>query len=83
MRGSTKAGSAERMREMGRQEKDLFDGSVRELASLTRNPAHLVRVKILLKLASIKGCSCGDLVKELPLAQATVSQHLAVLVNSS
>ncbi len=60
----------------------LVDGSVRELASLAKSLSHPVRVTILKKLASVKGCSCGDFVKELPLAQATVSQHLAVLVTS-
>ena len=52
------------------------------MATLAKSISHPARVAILLKLASVKGCSCAEFVAELPLAQATVSQHLAVLVNS-
>ena len=40
------------------------------------HPARLSIVRILMKR---RQCVCGDLVDELPLAQATVSQHLKVL----
>jgi DNA-binding transcriptional ArsR family regulator len=65
---------------MAQQKGKAFDGFDRELSSLAKSLSHPARIAILLKLASIKGCSCGDFVKALPLAQATVSQHLAVLV---
>jgi ArsR family transcriptional regulator len=51
----------------------------RELAALAKALGHPARVKILRHLAGIKGCICGDLVLEIGLAQATVSQHLKVL----
>ena len=41
--------------------------------------AHPARVAILQYLLKKQTCICGDLVDELPLAQATVSQHLKEL----
>lgn len=40
---------------------------------------HPARVRILRLLLARDSCYCGELVEELPLAQATVSQHLKVL----
>lgn len=51
----------------------------RELAALTRALGHPVRVRILRFLAGKNACMCGEIVKELPLAQSTVSQHLKIL----
>ena len=51
----------------------------RELAALAKALGHPARVRILRHLAAQKACICGDLVMELGLAQATVSQHLKVL----
>jgi ArsR family transcriptional regulator len=51
----------------------------RELAALAKALGHPARVKILRHLARQTDCICGDLVLELGLAQATVSQHLKVL----
>ncbi len=65
---------------MGREKAYLFDGFDRELSKLTKSLSHPARVAILLKLASVRGCSCAEFVEALPLAQATVSQHLASLV---
>ncbi|HLA63327.1 MAG TPA: metalloregulator ArsR/SmtB family transcription factor [Rhodothermales bacterium] len=41
--------------------------------------AHPARVALLRTLAARGTCMCGQLVDALPLAQATVSQHLKVL----
>lgn len=41
--------------------------------------AHPARIAILKVLAAKQTCMCGEIVEELPLAQATVSQHLKVL----
>jgi ArsR family transcriptional regulator, arsenate/arsenite/antimonite-responsive transcriptional repressor len=49
------------------------------MADLAKAFAHPARVAILQLLADRKACVCGDLVDELPLAQATVSQHLKEL----
>ena len=50
-----------------------------ELALLAKALAHPVRIRILRILLAREGCYCGQLVDELPLAQATVSQHLKIL----
>jgi len=50
-----------------------------ELASLAKALGHPARVKILRILARRNTCICGDIAKELPLAQSTVSQHLKAL----
>jgi ArsR family transcriptional regulator len=50
-----------------------------ELARLTKALGHPARVAILKLLIERGECVCGAIVDELPLAQATVSQHLKVL----
>ena len=49
------------------------------LARLAKALGHPARVRILQLLLSRDACYCGQIVDELPLAQATVSQHLKVL----
>lgn len=51
----------------------------RELATLAKALGHPARVAILRFLRRDGDCICGDIVDRLPLAQATVSQHLKVL----
>jgi ArsR family transcriptional regulator, arsenate/arsenite/antimonite-responsive transcriptional repressor len=50
-----------------------------ELASLAWGLAHPARAAILSLLLRRGTCLCGAIVDSLPLAQATVSQHLKVL----
>ncbi len=50
-----------------------------ELAGLAKALAHPARVAILRRLLASGECVCGQIVSGLPLAQATVSQHLKVL----
>ncbi len=50
-----------------------------DLAEAARALGHPGRLSILEVLARRNTCNCGDLVDEIPLAQATVSQHLKVL----
>ena len=50
-----------------------------ELARLAKALAHPARVAILKRLLAHGECVCGEIVSGLPLAQATVSQHLKVL----
>ena len=50
-----------------------------ELAQLAKALGHPARVAIVRMLAEGGECVCGDIVSRLPLAQATVSQHLKVL----
>ncbi|GMQ82220.1 MAG: metalloregulator ArsR/SmtB family transcription factor [Rhodothermia bacterium] len=51
----------------------------KDLAESARALGHPGRLAILEVLAHRNTCNCGELVDELPLAQATVSQHLKVL----
>ena len=60
-------------------EREALDAADEELAALTKALAHPVRVQIVRLLTLRESCVCGDIVKELPLAQSTVSQHLKVL----
>ena len=50
-----------------------------ELAALAKALGHPARITILRLLIAQGECVCGAIVDELPLAQATVSQHLKVL----
>lgn len=52
------------------------------LARLSKGLAHPIRARIITMLAGRpheEKCYCGDIVKELPVAQSTVSQHLKIL----
>ena len=64
---------------MGTSKKEAFSAAQNRLADLARALAHPARIAILEFLAKQNACVCGDIVEELPLSQATVSQHLAEL----
>jgi len=49
------------------------------LARYAKALGHPARIAILNFLASANACFCGEIVDELPIAQATVSQHLKEL----
>lgn len=49
-----------------------------DLAGLLKALAHPARLAMVKALAA-GGCGCGDIVRRLPLAQSTVSQHLKIL----
>jgi ArsR family transcriptional regulator, arsenate/arsenite/antimonite-responsive transcriptional repressor len=51
----------------------------RQLAVLAKALGNPARVRILRLLLAHGACYCGEIVEEIPLAQATVSQHLKVL----
>ena len=53
--------------------------SDQRLARLFKALGHPARLGILRLLVQRGTCICGEIVDELPLAQATVSQHLKVL----
>jgi ArsR family transcriptional regulator, arsenate/arsenite/antimonite-responsive transcriptional repressor len=58
-----------------------FDNGDRVLARRIKALAHPARLEIVRALLKVggDGCCCGDIVRGLPLAQSTVSQHLKVL----
>lgn len=59
--------------------RSTFTRADEELASLAKALAHPARVAILRMLTRRGECVCGQIVDVMPLAQATVSQHLKVL----
>lgn len=67
---------------MGVTKTENFSESHNRIAQMAKVIGHPARVAILDYLASSKQCICGDLVNELPLAQATISQHLKELKNA-
>ncbi|MBD2752847.1 ArsR/SmtB family transcription factor [Spirosoma validum] len=64
---------------MGLTKTEIFTDQENRIAELAKAFAHPARVAILQLLVERNTCVCGDLVDELPLAQATVSQHLKEL----
>ena len=64
---------------MGLTKTEVFTNEQNRMADLAKAFAHPARVAILEMLVNKKACICGDLVDELPLSQATVSQHLKEL----
>lgn len=64
---------------MGITKTEGFDASITEMADVLKVLGHPARLSIIRYLAQRKTCVCGDIVDELPLAQSTISRHLAEL----
>ncbi|GAB4160932.1 MAG: metalloregulator ArsR/SmtB family transcription factor [Winogradskyella sp.] len=64
---------------MGLTKSEIFSETQNQIASLAKAFAHPARVAILHQLFKSNTCICGDLVEEIGLAQATISQHLREL----
>lgn len=64
---------------MGITKTDLFSKKQNEMATMAKTIGHPARIAILQYLIKADTCICGDLVDELGLAQATISQHLKEL----
>lgn len=64
---------------MGASKTILFTERQNHLATIAKALSHPARIAILEVLIRRQSCVCGDIVDELPLAQATVSQHLKEL----
>jgi len=64
---------------MGITKSEHFTDHQNELANLLKALGHPARVAIVEYLIQHKQCICGDIVNELPLSQATISQHLREL----
>lgn len=65
--------------EMGLTKTEIFSKEQNKLAQMMKALAHPARIAILQHLVKQQACVCGDLVEELGLAQATISQHLKEL----
>lgn len=66
---------------MGVTKTENFSREQNLIANFAKAIGHPARVAILEYLVRSNQCICGDLVEELPLAQATISQHLRELKN--
>jgi len=64
---------------MGITKSEIFTDEQNKLASLFKVLGHPARLSILQHIIHQKACICNDLVDELGLAQATISQHLKEL----
>lgn len=58
---------------------EIFLAPEVRLAAYNKALSHPARIAVLKLLAERGACTCGEIVDVLPLAQATVSQHLRVL----
>lgn len=66
---------------MGITKSEIFTPKQNKLATVLKALAHPARIAIIQHLVKAEHCICGDLVEELGLAQATISQHLKELKN--
>jgi predicted transcriptional regulator len=64
---------------MGTTKTEIFTEEQNRLAILLKAMAHPARIAIIQHIIKTNACICGDLVEELGLAQATISQHLKEL----
>ncbi len=62
-----------------KKSQDRYTEENMEIAVFFKALGHPARITIIKMLLSKDTCYCGDIVKELPLAQSTVSQHLKEL----
>jgi len=67
---------------MGVSKKFIHSEYTNYIAKIAKVFAHPARVAILYHISQQKGCICSDLVEEIGLAQATISQHLSVIDNA-
>ena len=66
---------------MGLTKAEIFNASQNEISSICKVLGHPARVAILEYISIQNSCICNDLVSEIGLAQATISQHLRELKN--
>ncbi|GAA4431876.1 metalloregulator ArsR/SmtB family transcription factor [Ravibacter arvi] len=67
---------------MGLTKAEIFTDEQNRMATMLKALAHPARIAILQQIISANACICGELVEELGLAQATISQHLKELKNA-
>ncbi|HEY0896342.1 MAG TPA: metalloregulator ArsR/SmtB family transcription factor [Sphingobacteriaceae bacterium] len=67
---------------MGITKTEIFSEEQNKLAVMLKAIGHPARIAILQEIIKTNACICGDLVQELGLAQATISQHLKELKNA-
>lgn len=66
---------------MGLTKSEIYTNRQNELATVAKVLGHPARIAILEYILNQENCICNDLVEEIGLAQATISQHLKELKN--
>ncbi len=66
-------------KKMGVSRLDIHSEEVNKIAAIAKVLAHPARVAILQYISTQDSCICNDIVDEIGLAQATISQHLKVI----
>jgi DNA-binding transcriptional ArsR family regulator len=64
---------------MGLTKSEIFTSEQNTVAAIAKVLGHPARIAILEFLIKLDTCVCGDLVKDIGLAQPTISQHLKEL----
>ena len=64
---------------MGLTKSEIFTSEQNTVAAIAKVLGHPARIAILEFLIDLKSCVCGDFVKDIGLAQPTISQHLKEL----
>jgi len=64
---------------MGASKSDIHSIEINEIAAIAKVFSHPARVAILQYISTQESCICNDIVDEIGLAQATISQHLKVI----
>lgn len=64
---------------MGVTKNFIFSEHINQIANIAKVFAHPARISILKYISEQEGCICNDLVDEIGLSQATISQHLSVI----
>jgi len=64
---------------MGLTKEEIFTKEQNYISSIAKVLGHPARIAILQNILQKNTCICGDLVEDIGLAQATISQHLKEL----
>ena len=64
---------------MGASKFNIYSDYTIEIAEIAKVFAHPARVAIISYISKQDSCICNDIVSEIGLSQATISQHLEVI----
>ena len=67
---------------MGVTKRFMYTDGINDIANIAKVFAHPARVAILKFISEQEGCINNDLVDEIGLSQATISQHLSVIADA-
>jgi DNA-binding transcriptional ArsR family regulator len=67
---------------MGVSKVHIHSDRINQIAQISKVFSHPARVAILKYISEQENCICNDLVDEIGLSQATISQHLTVIGNA-